>query len=62
MKISRKHQIEILGLEQRETFAAIAGDDNGVPCPFQQQPDRRLNRRFIVHDQNFCHSPSSQTQ
>jgi hypothetical protein len=48
-----KQQVEIAGLEYRKSVAAIIGNDNTVPGPFQQQPDGRLNRAVIVNNQNF---------
>ncbi len=50
-----KQQIEsFTRLEYREPLAAIAGDDNAVAGPFQQNPDGRLHCNVIVHDQNLC--------
>jgi hypothetical protein len=52
-----KQQIEISGLEQCEPLAAIAGGNNAVAGPFQQQPDGRLDSAVIVHDQDFRQRP-----
>ena len=49
-----KQQIEISGLENRQPFAAIAGDDDAVAGPFQQKPDGRLHCTIVVHDQDLC--------
>jgi hypothetical protein len=46
-----QQQIEIAGLEDRQRLASIAGDDDAVPGPFQQKPDRRLDGDVIVDDQ-----------
>jgi hypothetical protein len=51
-----KQQVEIAGFEYRKPFTAIAGDDDIVAGPFQQDSDGRLDGTVIVHDQDFRQS------
>ena len=53
-----KQQIEIPGFEDRQPYAAIAGDDHAVAGSFEQKSYGRLDGDVIVHDQNSCHSPA----
>ena len=57
-----KQQIEVSGFEYRQPFAAVAGADNAVACPFEQKSYSRLDGAVVVHDQNFRHGrPSANT-
>ena len=50
-----KQQIEIAGLAQGKSLAAVAGRDHDVAGAFQQQADGHLNRHVVIHDQYFRH-------
>ena len=44
-------EVEISGFKYRKPFAPVAGDHDAVTGPLQHDPDRRLHRGVVVHDQ-----------
>lgn len=54
-----KQQVKIAAFELIQRAPPVAGGDNPMPGPFQQQPDGGLDRSVIVGDEYFCQGRGS---
>jgi len=52
----QENQIEIAGLAQLHAFSSIVGGDYAMPGALEEQADGHLDRRIVIHNQNFSQS------